>query len=45
MCVLFQNYSATKDEFGSLMQRFPAYGLANKTIRIEADIKTDGVKE
>lgn len=45
MCVLFQNYSATKDEFGSLMQRFPAYGLANKTIRIEADIKTDNVDQ
>jgi len=42
-CVLFQNNAASKDEFGSLMQRFPALYLANKTIRLEGEVKTKDV--
>jgi len=32
-CVLFQNLSATKDEFGSLIQRCPAKFLAGKILK------------
>lgn len=44
-CVLFQNPSATKDEFGTVMQRFPALYLAGKTIRLEGEVKTKSVKQ
>jgi hypothetical protein len=44
-CVLFQNPRATKDEFGSLMQRFLALDLASKTIRLEGEIKTKNVAQ
>ena len=44
-CVLFQNPTATKDEFGSLMQRFPALYLAGKTIRLEGEVKTKNVEQ
>ena len=44
-CVLFQNPTATKDDFGTLMQRFPALYLASKTIRLEGEVKTKDVRE
>lgn len=42
-CVLVQNPRATNDEFGSLMQRFPASYLAGRTIRFEGEVKTNDV--
>ena len=43
-CVLFHP-TATKDDFGTLMQRFPALYLASKTIRLEGEVKTKDVRE
>jgi TIR domain len=44
-CVLFQNPKATKDEFGSLMQRFLALDLASKTIVLEGEVRTKNVAQ
>jgi len=44
-CVLFQNPKATENEFGSLMQRFPALYLVNKTIRLEGEVRTKNVAQ
>lgn len=44
-CVIFQNLSATKDEFGSLMQRCPAKFLAGKVIKFEGELKTKNVEQ
>ena len=44
-CVLFQNPKATENEFGSLMQRFPASYLVNKTIRLEGEVRTKNVAQ
>ena len=44
-CVLFQNPKATKNEFGSLMQRFPALDLASKTIGLEGEVRTKNVAQ
>lgn len=44
-CVLFQNPKAAPDEFGSLMQRCPAYSLAGKMIRLEGEVKTKNVEQ
>jgi hypothetical protein len=43
ICVIFQNLKAADDEFGSLMQRCPAYHLAGKVIRFEGEISTRDV--
>lgn len=43
VCVRFENPRHTDDEFGSLMQRCPAAHLAGKTVRLEGEVKTDGV--
>jgi TIR domain len=44
-CVLFQNPKAAENEFGSLMQRFPALYLVNKTIRLEGEVRTKNVAQ
>lgn len=44
-CVIFQNLSATKDEFGSLMQRCPAKFLAGKVVKLEGELKTKNVEQ
>lgn len=44
-CALLQNWSAAETEFGSLMQRVPAGYIAGKAIRLQADIKTEGVTQ
>ena len=42
-CVRMHRVNASKEEFGSLMQRWPAHTLAGRAIRIEADIRTEDV--
>jgi len=44
-CALLKNLSATKDQFGSLMQRCLADFLAGKMIKLEAEIKTKDVND
>ncbi len=44
-CVVFWNFQAKENEFGSLMQRCPANYLAGRVIRLTADIKTKRVKK
>jgi hypothetical protein len=45
MCVHFQNPRVRQDEFGSLMQRCPAYDLAGKIIRLEGEVKTQNIEQ
>ena len=44
-CVVFWNFQAKENEFGSLMQRCPAHYLAGRVIRLTADIKTERVAQ
>lgn len=40
-CARLQRSKADKNEFGSLMQRCPAYNLVGKCIRVEAEMRTE----
>ena len=42
-CVKLSCRHASVDEFGSLMQRFPAGFLAGRTVQLEGELKTEGV--
>jgi len=42
-CVILSNPDATLDQFGSLMQRFPAAFLAGSTVQLDGELKTDNV--
>ncbi len=42
-CLVFSRDGATTDEFGSLMQRFPAKFLARRTVQFEGDLKVANV--
>jgi hypothetical protein len=44
-CVVFRNYQAHEDEFGSLMQRCPAHHLVGRRLRFQGEVKTKGVQE
>jgi TIR domain-containing protein len=45
ICTLLKNLNATKNQFGSLMQRCLADFLAGKMIRLEAEVKTKDIKD
>ncbi len=42
-CLMLFNRDATLDEFGSMMQRFPAAFLAGRTVQLDGELKTDNV--
>jgi len=44
-CLLVQKQGGERTGFGSVMQRFPAEFLAGRTVRLEGDLRTEGVAE
>jgi hypothetical protein len=42
-CLMLSNDEARVDEFGSVMQRFPAAFLAGRTLQFEGELKTEDV--
>jgi hypothetical protein len=42
-CLMLTNKEATTEEFGSVMQRFPATFLAGRTVQFGGELKTDDV--
>jgi hypothetical protein len=44
-CLMLRNDDAGAEEFGSVMQRFPAEFLAGRTVRLEGDLQTERVKQ
>lgn len=42
-CLRLSRNEAALDEFGSLMQRFPAAFLAGRTVRLDGELKTENV--
>jgi hypothetical protein len=42
-CLMFSCPQASPDEFGSLMQRFPAAFLAGSTVQLEGELRTESV--
>jgi hypothetical protein len=45
MCVKLFKSGARAEEFGSVMQRFPAEYLAGQTVRLEGELRTDMVTQ
>lgn len=45
MCVLFRNLKAGREEFGSLMQRYPAQHLAGEFVRFEGEVRTRNIEQ
>jgi hypothetical protein len=43
LCLMFFHHKATKEEFGSMMQRFPATFLAGRTVQFDGELKTENV--
>jgi hypothetical protein len=43
-CLMLSSPDAAAGEFGSVMQRFPAAFLAGRTVRLEGELRTDGVE-
>jgi hypothetical protein len=42
-CLMLFHEAATLDEFGSMMQRFPAGFLAGRTVQLDGELKTEKV--
>jgi hypothetical protein len=43
LCLMFSDQKATNEEFGSMMQRFPAAFLASRTVQFDGELKTENV--
>jgi len=44
-CLRVEKQGGAGTEFGSVMQRFPAEFLAGRTVRLEGELRTEGVRE
>jgi hypothetical protein len=42
-CIILSSPDATLDQFGSVMQRFPAAFLAGQTVQLDGELKTENV--